>query len=105
MTFKLLKRRYKSTEDNEKLRRMDYFNQPFEFGNEIKLMDDLDLPKPLAIESLSAQFGPVEDKNGVKNAMEREHRTAPMRDPEEHVFKSDDMNSFEPFSFDKPSRL
>jgi len=62
LTFKLLKRRYRSSEENEKLRRLDYFNQPFEPGNEIRLMDDIDLEKPLALESLATQFEAVDNK-------------------------------------------
>lgn len=56
LTFKLLKRRYRSAEDSEDLKRMEYFNQPFVHGNDIALMDDIDLPKPLALYSLSSQF-------------------------------------------------
>ena len=73
LTFKLLKRRYRSSEENESLRRLEYFNQPFEPGNEIRLLDDIDLPKPLALESLSTQFEAVDNKRGKTNAVEREH--------------------------------
>ena len=45
LTFKMLKRRYRSSEEDEKLRRLEYFNHPFEYGNEIKLIDDIDFDK------------------------------------------------------------
>lgn len=63
LTFKLLKRRYRSTEDNHKLRSLTYFNHPFEEGNEIKLIDDIDLPKSISIESLSTVFVAKENDN------------------------------------------
>lgn len=53
MSFSLIKRRYRSSEDTEKLRRITYFNQPFRPGNEICLVDDLDRDEALAIDSLS----------------------------------------------------
>lgn len=74
MTFKLLKRRYRSTEINEKLRVLEYFNQPFEKGNEIHILDDLDLPNPLALESLSTKFEAIDNKRGKTNAIKRENK-------------------------------
>ena len=74
MTFKLLKRRYRSTETDDKIRRLEYFNQPFEPGSEIRLMDDFNLSKPLALESLSTQFEPTENKKGKQNAIERDSK-------------------------------
>lgn len=96
LTFKMLKRRYRSSEESEKLRRLEYFNQPFERGNEIRLLDDVDLDEPLALESLSTQFAPVENKKrGKKNAIERNGK------PDEG--KKKDKNDFdcEEFDFDK----
>lgn len=73
LTFKMLKRRYRSSEDDEKLRRLDYFNHPYEAGNEIKLIDDINMDKPLSCISLASQFAAVEDtKRGKKNAVERQ---------------------------------
>ena len=92
MTFKLLKRRYRSTESDDHLRRLDYFNQPFAPGSEIRLMDDIELDKPLALESLATQFEPVEEKRGKKNAIEREGQ------PKK---KKDVINEMEPFDFNK----
>lgn len=95
MTFKLLKRRYRSTEENEHLRRLDYFNHPFEVGSEIRLIDDVDFPKPISLESLATQFEPVEDKRGKKNAIERTDNTKHKKD------KQNDDLDFEPFNFEK----
>lgn len=76
MTFKLLKRRYRSSDENPDMRRLEYFNQPYEPGNEIRLLDDVDLPRPLMIKSLSTQMVALEDvKRGKKNAVEREDKT------------------------------
>lgn len=92
LTFKLLKRRYRSSEENEKLRRLEYFNQPFEPNNEIRLLDDIDLPAPLALESLSTQFEAVENKRGKENAVTREVKKKKKRD------FNDDLND-DPFDF------
>ena len=84
MTFKLLKRRYRSVEENEKLRTLDYFNHPFEPGNDIKLLDDLYEPESRSLESLANSFGPddksfennkVTDDRGSTNATEREDKS------------------------------
>lgn len=92
LTFKLLKRRYRSSEDDEKLKRLDYFNHPYEPGNTIKLIDDIDLPKSVSLYSLATQFVSLEEtKRGKKNVIERE---------EKNSTKTYDME-FEPFNFDK----
>lgn len=73
LTFKLLKRRYRSSEDSDKMRRLDYFNHPYDPENSIMLLDDFDLPQPLSLFSLSSQFITVqESKRGRKNAVDRE---------------------------------
>ena len=74
MTFKLLKRRYRSIDPSEKMRRLDYFNQPFEPDSEIRLVDDVDLDEPVALLSLSTEFEGVEPQpqtRGASNVMER----------------------------------
>lgn len=73
MTFKMLKRRYRSSEESEKMRRLDYFNHPYEPENSICLIDDVNLPKSLSLYSLSTEFKAVGDtqKRGKKNAVER----------------------------------
>lgn len=72
LTFKMLKRRYRSSEEDEKLRRLDYFNHPYDKGNEIRLIDDINKEKPLSCISLASQFAAANDnKRGKKNAVER----------------------------------
>ena len=89
MTFKMLKRRYRSSEEDEKLRRLDYFNHPYEPGNEIKLIDDFYMDKPISQYSLSSEFASLEEtKRGKKNATERKEK------------KKNKELDFEPFSFD-----
>lgn len=89
LTFKLLKRRYRSSEDDEKLKRLDYFNHPYEAGNTIRLIDDIDLSKSVSLYSLSTQFVAMDDsKRGKKNVVEREDKDALKLD-------------FEPFDFDR----
>ena len=97
MTFKLLKRRYRSTETDDHLRRLDYYNHPFEPGSEIRLMDDINLAKSLSLESLATQFDPVEDKKGKQNAIERESKK---RNKSNNAL--DDFG-FEPFDFETSS--
>lgn len=97
LTFKLLKRRYRSTEASDKLRRLEYFNHPFEANSEIRLIDDIDLPKPVSLESLATQFEAVDDKRGKKNAVEREDKS---KKKNKDIF-NDDPNDFEPFNFSK----
>ena len=96
LTFKLLKRRYRSAEDDEKLRRFDYFNHPYEPGNEIRLMDDINLDKSLSIISLSSQFASAnENKRGVRNVIER----AKKEQSNEQTNNPD--NEYKPFHFDQ----
>jgi hypothetical protein len=102
MTFKLLKRRYKSIEENPKLRTLDYFNHPFEIGNDIRLIDDVNEPKSLSLESLTSSFG-ADDKNsensinssrGAANAIER-------KDISKNRNLISDANAFDAFDFEK----
>ena len=93
MTFKLLKRRYRSSEESEKLRKLEYFNHPYDRENGIKLLDDFDLDKPLSLTSLATQFIGAEEvsKRGKKNATARENKDS-----------STGFNAeFAPFDFDK----
>ena len=72
MTFKMLKRRYRSCENDEKLRRMEYFNQPYMIGNDIRLMDDVELDRSVAVTSLASDMDSYEEtKRGKKNAVKR----------------------------------
>lgn len=77
MTFKLLKRRYRSADDDANMRRLTYFNQPYEPGNEIRLIDDVGMAKPLFVQSLAGDLSSLEDKKrGTHNATNREERKA-----------------------------
>lgn len=96
MTFKLLKRRYRSIEESAKLRRLEYFNQPFAENSEIKLLDDIYLQKPLALESLATQFVATVDKRGSTNATERKRMNG--NDKVSVNNKKDDDFEYEPFS-------
>lgn len=97
MTFKLLKRRYRSTEDNHKLRSLTYFNHPFEVGNEIKLIDDVDLPNSLSLESLATVFV-AKDDGKQDTAVER-----PTKDKDERksLVKKKEIEEYEDFDFGK----
>lgn len=96
LTFKLLKRRYRSTEPDEKLRRLDYFNHPFEVGSEIRLIDDYYLPKSVSLTSIATPFEPVENSNkGKHNAMQRTEIGMKKQSKGNTV---DDIGIFEPFS-------
>jgi hypothetical protein len=99
LTFKMLKRRYRSSEENEKLRRLEYFNHPFEPNNEIRLLDDIDLPRPLSLESLSTQFEAIDDKRGKENAINREVKDKKKK----KTYVENDYDDFEPFDFEKTS--
>jgi replicative DNA helicase len=95
MTFKLLKRRYRSSDEDENMRKLQYFNQPYEPGNEIKLMDDVGLTKPLMTLSMSNQMMALEDvKRGKKNAVEREEKVKTAN----QMYQ---MMDFDPFDVDK----
>ena len=75
MTFKLLKRRYRSADDDSNMRRLTYFNQPYEPGNEIRLLDDVGMARPLFVQSLAGDLSSLEDKKrGTHNATVREER-------------------------------
>ena len=75
MTFKLSKRRYRSAEEDENLRRLEYFNHPYEPGNDVKLMDDINLDKPLSVALLGSDLSVREqDKRGQKNVVDRKQK-------------------------------
>lgn len=82
MVFKLLKRRYRSTDTDEKLRRLEYFNQPFEEDSEIRLVDDYYMDEPVALTSLSTEFDPAENNNkrGSSSAVQRDVKVKPEKE-------------------------
>ena len=106
LTFKLLKRRYRSSEEDERLRRLEYFNHPFEHDNSIRLIDDIELSKPLSLESLSTKFEAVDNKRGKTNAVERENKddNSVVKDDKKRKTSSFD-EEFEPFDFDKAANF
>jgi ribosomal silencing factor RsfS len=91
MSFNMIKRRYRSTDSDDKMRRLVYFNQPFEPGSEIKLVDDFYLQSPVSVESLGTQFLP---ENANRNAMQRENKK---KKKEEGMLSVED---FEPFDME-----
>lgn len=95
MTFKMLKRRYRSSEEDEKLKKLDYFNHPYERNNTIKLIDDMDLPKSVSLYSLSSTFVPLDEARGKKSVVTRETKE------DQLMSKNDDKLEFEPFNFAK----
>lgn len=97
LTFKMLKRRYRSSEENEKLRRLEYFNHPFEPGNEIRLIDDIELPKSLSLESLSTIFEAVDDKRGKTNAIDREDKDKKKK----KKYDDESFDDFDPFDMEQ----
>ncbi len=100
--FKLLKRRYRSSETTEKMRQLDYFNQPFESGNEIRIMDDIDLDEPLGLLSLSVEFAPENyKKRGATNATERKVRDVPGGEIEDMADSFFDLNEHDYSEFAK----
>lgn len=104
LTFKLLKRRYRSSEEDEKLRRLEYFNHPFEHDNGIRLIDDIEFDKPISLESLSTKFEAVDSKRGKTNAVERESKDDTSKDDKKKKTSSFD-EEFEPFDFDKAANF
>ena len=98
LTFKLLKRRYRSSDTDDKLRELEYFNHPYQKGSSIRLVDDLDMDTSVSLVSLSNDFVGIEDgtKRGKQNAMERKQKNK-----EEESEGLDFDMSFAPFSLDQ----
>lgn len=76
MTFKMVKRRYKSVEEDDKYKKREYFNHPYNPENEIQLIDDVDLDETLSVFSLSSDIDNIntQNKRGDKNAVERKKK-------------------------------
>ena len=98
MTFKLLKRRYRSADTDEKLRELEYFNHPYAKGSSIRLVDDIEMGESISLTSLSSEFVALENntKRGKKNATEREQ--VRKKDDDEDTLE---ISSFEPFDMNK----
>lgn len=98
LTFKMLKRRYRSSETNAKLRRLEYFSHPFEEGSEIRLIDDVNMSKSLSLESLATKFSPT-DNRGPSSVVER-HQFGEESDSNNTLNSiAREIEDFEPFDF------
>lgn len=93
LTFKLLKRRYKSTMSG-KYKKLDYFNHPYAENSTIRLVDDIYEAKSKSLTSLSSQFiGTDEGKRGKSNVVERDVIDS------KDLKKSKNKDEFDPFEF------
>ena len=95
MTFKLLKRRYRSSDNDDKLRELEYFNHPYAKGSSIRLVDDVEMEESISLTSLASEFvaADTNSKRGKKNAIER--------DVEEDDEDTLEISAFEPFDMNK----
>ena len=59
----LCQKAYHEFKDAEKYIQIaeEYFNHPYEQGNSIKLIDDIDMKRPLSLYSLATKFLPLDD--------------------------------------------
>ena len=101
MTFKMIKRRYRSCDDSEKMRRLDYFNHPYADDNSICLLDDVDLDKSLSLYSLATKIAPDPNvgSRGRYNAIPRK-TIEEIRQEEELKKKLAEDDSFGEFNPD-----
>ena len=95
MTFKLLKRRYRSSDNDDKLRELEYFNHPYAKGSSIRLVDDVEMEESISLTSLASEFvaADTNNKRGKKNAIER--------DVEEDDEDTLEISAFEPFDMNR----
>lgn len=95
LTFKMLKRRYRSVETDEKLRKLEYFNHPYTKGNEIKLVEDVNAEESVSLFSLASDVAEP-DNRGRKSAGGK---------LEKKESKKSFMPDFEEFDIDKCMNL
>ena len=95
LTFKLLKRRYRSADTDDNLRELEYFNHPYAKGSSIRLVDDVEMEESISLTSLASEFvaADTNNKRGKKNAIER--------DVEEDDEDTLEISAFEPFDMNK----
>lgn len=95
MTFKLLKRRYRSSDNDDKLRELEYFNHPYAKGSSIRLVDDVEMEESISLTSLASEFvaADTNGKRGKKNAVERN-----VEDADDDTLE---ISAFEPFDMNK----
>lgn len=104
LTFKLLKRRYRSSDSDDMLRELEYFNHPYAPGSSIKLVDDIDLDTSKSLTSLASQFVAVDGdsgKRGKKNVTDRSDKKKKHEEEEEDDDVLGIPGSFEPFEMGK----
>lgn len=98
LTFKLLKRRYRSADTDDRMRELEYFNHPYVEGSSIKLVSDIDMDVPASLTSLASDFVAADvvdsDKRGKKNATERKEKKKKEND-------GGILDDFGPFNFNK----
>jgi hypothetical protein len=96
MTFKLLKRRYRSSDTDDKLRELEYFNHPYAKGSSIKLINDVELEESISLISLSSEFVAADNgKQGKKNGVNKEKEKDEDEDEDSLDF------AFEPFDMNR----
>lgn len=106
LTFKLLKRRYRSADTDDRLRELEYFNHPYVQGSSIRLVDDIDMDVSMSLTSLSSQFIAADGdvgKRGKKNATEREEKKKKHDENEDDDDVLGIPSGFEPFEMGKSS--
>lgn len=79
------------------MRRLDYFNQPFVPGSEIRLIEDADEVKTVALTSLANTFEGFEDttKRGPKNVVDRKEMKKTSLDDDFDMFDEWDQDQFD----------
>lgn len=95
MTFKLLKRRYRSAETDPRMRQLEYFNHPYVKGSDIKLVQDIELDESVSLTSLASQFVAVDTPStrGSQTSTERKKKTS-----DDDLYETD---PFLPFDIDQ----
>lgn len=96
MTFKLLKRRYRSNDDDDKMRDIEYFNHPYAKGNSIRLVDDVDMEESVSLISLASDFLPMEDsRRGKKNVTERKESKKQSDEDDDSILADASFDAFD----------
>ena len=96
LTFKLLKRRYRSSMTG-RFKNLEYFNHPYEQDSDIKLIDDIDMNKSLSILSLSDTF--VASESTRANAIEKENLNKEKKEEKKKKLIEKHPDEYEPFPY------
>lgn len=97
LAFRLLKRRYRSSEKDDRLRVLDYFTHPYAEGSDIRLIDDLESEESVSLTTLSSFDLDEVVERGKKNATEREQKKHKKSNDDEALYSVE----YEPFDFGK----